>query len=93
MKRPLPGYSKPPKMQAKSLPSSVSEPRLDEPLHMACRADTQLAGTSGAQSKKRLEQGFDMVSICTDVGAIAAEFDRQLAATHGVEIGKGRSVY
>ncbi|ORX35939.1 Pyruvate/Phosphoenolpyruvate kinase-like domain-containing protein [Kockovaella imperatae] len=49
--------------------------------------------SSGAQSKMRLEQGFDMVSICTDVGAIAAEFDRQLAATHGVEMGKGRSVY
>jgi len=41
----------------------------------------------------RLEQGFDMVSICTDVGSIAAEFDRQLAAVHGVEMGKGRSVY
>ena len=34
-----------------------------------------------------------MVSIATDVGSIAAEFDRQLALTHGVEMGKGRSVY
>jgi hypothetical protein len=34
-----------------------------------------------------------MVSICTDVGSIAAEFDRQLAATLGVEMGQVRSAY
>ncbi|KAK1926846.1 Pyruvate/Phosphoenolpyruvate kinase-like domain-containing protein [Papiliotrema laurentii] len=49
--------------------------------------------SSGAQAKKRLDQGFDMVSIATDVGCIAAEFERQLADTHGVEMGKGRKVY
>lgn len=49
--------------------------------------------TSGEQAKKRLEQGFDMVSICTDVGSVAAEFDRQLAAVKGVEMGKARSTY
>lgn len=52
-----------------------------------------ITGSSGAIAKQRLEQGFDMVSICTDVGSLAAEFDRQLAAVHGVEMGKGRSVY
>ncbi len=49
--------------------------------------------TSGEQAKARLEQGFEMVSICTDVGAIANEFDRHLAATKGVDMGKGRSTY
>ena len=49
--------------------------------------------TSGAQAKTRLEQGFNMVSLCTDVGSLAAEFDRQLAAVKGVEMGKGRSTY
>ena len=49
--------------------------------------------TSGAQAKIRLEQGFDMVSICTDVAAIASEFDRQLAACKGVEVGQARSTY
>ena len=51
------------------------------------------SGTSGAQAKMRLEQGFDMVSVYTDVGAIATEFERQLAAVKGVEIGKGRTGY
>ena len=74
-------------MQGKPLLSSVSLF-----LKTACLTDT-LSGSSGAQAKMRLEQGFDMVSISTDVGSIAAEFDRQLAATHGVEMGKGRSVY
>jgi hypothetical protein len=34
-----------------------------------------------------------MVSICTDVGSLATEFDRQLAAARGVEMGQGRNVY
>jgi hypothetical protein len=34
-----------------------------------------------------------MVSITTDVGSVAAEFDRQLAATLGVEVGQARSAY
>ena len=80
-----------------SLPrSSVSSPLRPHAFHYGILERTLRltdAGTSGEQSKKRLAQGFDMVSICTDVGAIAAEFDRQLAATHGVEMGKGRSVY
>lgn len=33
---------------------------------------------SGAQSKKRLQQGFDMVSIATDTDSIIREFSRQL---------------
>jgi 4-hydroxy-2-oxoheptanedioate aldolase len=50
-------------------------------------------GSNGAQAKERLAQGFDMVSITTDVGSVAAEFDRQLAATLGVEVGQARSAY
>jgi 4-hydroxy-2-oxoheptanedioate aldolase len=49
--------------------------------------------TSGAQAKTRLEQGFDMVSLCTDVGAVGAEFERQMGAVKGVEMGKARSTY
>ncbi|KIR68450.1 hypothetical protein I312_100468 [Cryptococcus bacillisporus CA1280] len=33
---------------------------------------------TGAQSKKRLQQGFDMVSIATDTDSIIREFSRQL---------------
>jgi len=49
--------------------------------------------TSGAQARQRLEQGFDMVSLCTDVGTVAAAFDRELAAVQGVQVGKPRSTY
>ncbi|RSH85757.1 hypothetical protein EHS25_003898 [Saitozyma podzolica] len=49
--------------------------------------------SNGAQAKERLAQGFDMVSITTDVGSVAAEFDRQLAATLSVEVGQARSAY
>ena len=56
-------------------------------------ADHRMTGTSGVQAKARLEQGFDMVSICTDVSAITNEMDRQLAATLGVEPGAARSAY
>lgn len=49
--------------------------------------------SSGAQAKMRLEQGFDMVSICTDVGTVAEAFDRELAACKGVEVGQARSTY
>lgn len=59
----------------------------------ACHDAALTAGSSGAQAKARLEQGFDMVSICTDVGSLATEFDRQLAAARGVEMGQGRNVY
>jgi 4-hydroxy-2-oxoheptanedioate aldolase len=35
---------------------------------------------SGEQAKKRLAQGFDMVSIATDTDSIIREFSRQLEA-------------
>jgi len=33
---------------------------------------------TGEQGRKRLDQGFDMVSIRTDTDALIAEFSRQL---------------
>lgn len=41
-------------------------------------ADCWSTGMTGAQSKKRLQQGFDMVSIATDTDSIIREFSRQL---------------
>jgi 4-hydroxy-2-oxoheptanedioate aldolase len=35
---------------------------------------------SGEQAKKRLAQGFDSVSICTDTDSLIREFTRQLEA-------------
>ncbi|ORY32263.1 Pyruvate/Phosphoenolpyruvate kinase-like domain-containing protein [Naematelia encephala] len=49
--------------------------------------------TSGEQAKMRLDQGFDMVSICTDIGAVANEFQKQLAAAKGVAAGAAKSGY
>lgn len=49
--------------------------------------------TSGAQAKSRLDQGFDMVSIITDGGAIASEMQRQLAAATGKVGGETKSSY
>ncbi|RSH79492.1 uncharacterized protein EHS24_001544 [Apiotrichum porosum] len=53
-------------------------------------AETHAAGKkaaifcmTGAQGKKRLDQGFDMVSIATDTDSIIAEFSRQIAAVQG----------
>lgn len=53
---------------------------------------TQL-GSSGAQAKQRLDQGFDMVSLITDVGLVAQAFDRELSAVKGVEVSQARSGY
>ena len=41
------------------------------------------AGVSGEQAKRRLDQGFDMVSICTDTGSLVKEMARQVDATLG----------
>lgn len=49
--------------------------------------------TSGEQSKKRLAQGFDMVSVATDQALLGAAFDRELAAMRGVPVGEARSAY
>lgn len=50
-------------------------------------------GTSGAQAKQRLDQGFDMVSIITDVAAVSNSFQRELADVKGVAAGAGRAGY
>lgn len=60
---------------------------------LAVSIELTLQGTSGEQAKMRLSQGFEMVSIVTDVGALAAAFDRELAAVRGVEVGQARSAY
>lgn len=35
---------------------------------------------TGEQGRKRLDEGFDMVSICTDTDSLIREFGRQVAA-------------
>lgn len=54
---------------------------------------TQTTGTSGVQAKQRLEQGFNMVSIITDVAAVTNSFQKELADVKGVAAGAGRSGY
>jgi 4-hydroxy-2-oxoheptanedioate aldolase len=49
--------------------------------------------TNGEQSKRRLEQGFDMVSVATDQAMLGAAFDRELATMRGVPLGEARSAY
>lgn len=48
---------------------------------------------SGEQSKKRLEQGFDMVSVATDQSALVSAFEGHLAVLKGVQTGESRSAY
>ncbi|KAL5356295.1 Pyruvate/Phosphoenolpyruvate kinase-like domain-containing protein [Aspergillus floccosus] len=49
--------------------------------------------TDGAQAKMRAEQGFDMVSIVTDLGGLEAGMMRQLEAAKGVGEGGKRDGY
>jgi len=42
--------------------------------------------TNGEQARVRLEQGFDMVSVATDIGCIVGEMTRQLALANGTEV-------
>lgn len=92
---PLPRSSLPPKPPARSPPSSVSchsrSVNLDAML--ARLRLTYVLGTSGAQAKQRLEQGFDMVSIITDVAAVTNSFQKELADVKGVAAGAGRAGY
>lgn len=48
---------------------------------------------SGEQSKKRLEQGFDMVSVATDQSSLVKAFEAELAVLKGVQVGETRSAY
>lgn len=49
-------------------------------------------GSNGEVARKRLEQGFDMVSIAVDSACLAAEMERQLSLVTG-EAGKGDRSY
>lgn len=49
-------------------------------------------GSNGEIARKRLEQGFDMVSIAVDSACLAAEMERQLSLVTG-EAGKGDRSY
>lgn len=44
--------------------------------------------TNGDQAKARLAQGFDMVSVTTDIGVLVGEMTRQLAAASGTTVEK-----
>lgn len=54
---------------------------------------TLISGSSGAQAKQRLDQGFDMVSLITDVGLVAAGFQREMAAVKGEDGSKAKGGY
>lgn len=49
-------------------------------------------GSNGEIARKRLAQGFDMVSIAVDSSCLAAEMERQLSLVTG-EAGKGDRSY
>ncbi|RSH88915.1 hypothetical protein EHS25_002577 [Saitozyma podzolica] len=48
---------------------------------------------NGSAAKKRLDQGFDMVTIGTELGAITAEFERQVDTALGAGAGQRTRVY
>lgn len=48
-------------------------------------------GTNGAEAKRRVEQGFEMVSIITDVNVIGDGIMRELGAAKGVDSQGGKS--
>jgi 4-hydroxy-2-oxoheptanedioate aldolase len=49
--------------------------------------------TNGEQARARLEQGFDMVSVTTDVGCLVTEMTRQLAVAAGTPVEKKSGGY
>jgi 4-hydroxy-2-oxoheptanedioate aldolase len=58
-------------------------------------ANTCFLGVDGADAQKRARQGFDMVSIITDVGVLAQAMAQQLdiAKGKGIEGNKQRDGY
>jgi 4-hydroxy-2-oxoheptanedioate aldolase len=44
--------------------------------------------SNGEQARARLAQGFDMVSVTTDIGCIVGEMTRQLAVATGTIVEK-----
>lgn len=87
MKPRLRKLSKQRTMLARSPPSSVSL-LLDE----TAEYTYIFLGSNGEIARKRLEQGFDMVSIAVDSACLAAEMERQLSLVTG-EAGKGDRSY
>lgn len=62
-------------------------------LHLADCCDCTL-GTNGAEAKRRLEQGFDMVSIITDTNILGEGITREINAAKGLDSeGKKQSGY
>lgn len=49
-----------------------------------------LVGTNGAEAKRRTEQGFDMVSIITDVNVLGDGITRELNAAKGLDAAGGK---
>lgn len=62
---------------------------------MPLNADLITSGTDGLDAQKRAQQGFDMVSIITDVGVLAQAMLQQLdvAKGKGQEQSKSRDGY
>jgi hypothetical protein len=47
-------------------------------------SDIGLKGTDGNDAQNRVQQGFDMVSVITDVGVLGEGMNRHLATAAGV---------
>jgi 4-hydroxy-2-oxoheptanedioate aldolase len=51
-------------------------------------ADAINLGTEGADARRRLEEGFDMVSITTDIGTISKGIMQEMADVDGEKAGE-----
>lgn len=52
------------------------------------------AGSDGSDAQRRIQQGFDMVSVVTDVGVLGSGMLRELGVAGGeVAAGKPRDGY
>lgn len=49
--------------------------------------------SNGEQARQRLEQGFDMVSIATDIGCVIAGMNKELEAAIGKDASKKGGAY
>lgn len=56
-------------------------------------SDVSLEGTNGEQAKARAAQGFDMISIATDVDVLSLGFAAHMASATGAKIGGSGSGY
>lgn len=56
-------------------------------------SDVFFEGTNGEQAKARAAQGFDMISIATDVDVLSLGFAAHMASATGTNIGGSGSGY